>query len=268
MTRKNKNSTSTVQAKYASYTYDSPNFLIRFPHRKRNKLVASEISALNSMSWLDYGAGDGALLKNLSTCHQLPKNIILFEPDQFMQTQLISQVSSTGVDSVKILSAYEDVFKNQYDLVTILEVLEHLPLPERFRFYNLLATNLSIDGKVLIEIPVEYGPILLIKELGRKFLKRRHTDYTFGELLGAFFGRIKDSNYRYLIDDTRSFISPHRGFDLKRLLAELERIGKIKEIAKSPFPFFPKSFNQTVLYIFELKERDPEKIRKLVMTTD
>lgn len=48
--------------RYASYTYDHPSFLVRYPHRKRNNLVSEKIAEAGSESWLDYGAGDGALL--------------------------------------------------------------------------------------------------------------------------------------------------------------------------------------------------------------
>ena len=63
---------------YASYTYDHPNYFVRYPHRKRNKLVAEKIAEICSKSWLDYGAGDGALLGQLLARNALPHTCVLF----------------------------------------------------------------------------------------------------------------------------------------------------------------------------------------------
>lgn len=83
----------------------------------------------------------------------------------------------------------------------------------------------------MIELPVEYGPILLLKEWGRKFFKKRVSEYTFGELLeAAIFSKISDAHSRYLKNDERTFISTHRGFDLKRLIMELGSIGNVQEV--------------------------------------
>ena len=50
---------------YASYTYNHPSYFVRYPHRKRNKLLTEEIIRVCPEFWLDYGAGDGALLGEL-----------------------------------------------------------------------------------------------------------------------------------------------------------------------------------------------------------
>lgn len=245
---------------YSSYTYDSPSFLVRFPHRKRNMLVSEAISSLGSKSWLDYGAGDGALVSVLRNKGALPAKVVLYEPVDTMRDQLIAKVGfpNAGVSNTV---AWEDLLSEKYDLVTALEVLEHLPLPERIKFYSLLATTLEDEGKCLIELPVEYGPILLLKEIGRKFIKHRISEYSSRELVDTFFGRVHDSHLRYDLTDSRTFISPHRGFDLKMLLRELNSIGKCKEIVRSPFNLLPRMFNQAVLFCFELTVRDKGEIR-------
>lgn len=250
---------------YASYTYDHPNYFVRYPHRKRNKLVAEKIAEICSKSWLDYGAGDGALLGQLLARNALPHTCVLFEPDPGMCSQLVDNTSRFTEATVQILSEISEV-DIQFELVTALEVLEHLPLPARIKFYRFLARNLKCDGKVLIELPIESGPILLLKEWGRKFLKKRVSEYSFRELLDAVvFSKILDAHARYLINDKRTFISPHRGFDLNRLLIELNSIGKVQEVVRSPFPFLPRVFNQVVLFSFELFERDASNIDTMVL---
>lgn len=118
----------------------------------------------------------------------------------------------------------------------------------------------------MIEIPIEYGPVLLLKEWGRKFLKKRVSEYSLRELMNAsIFLIIFDAHSRYLENDERTFISPHRGFDLNRLIQELSSIGSIQEVVRSPFPFLPRMFNQVVLFSFQIEERDVSKIEGAVM---
>ena len=71
---------------------------------------------------------------------------------------------------------------------------------------------------------------------------------------------MQDSNLRYNLSDKRTFISPHRGFDLTLLLRELDALGEYREIVRSPFTFLPKIFNQVVLYEFELTVREANEI--------
>lgn len=250
--------------RYSSYTYDSPSILVRYPHRKRNKLISAAITSLNPEKWLDYGAGDGALVSILNNQNTLPTNVLLYEPEDGMHNQLCENLSFLA-GRISKTSEWQDLNKHKYDLVTVLEVLEHLPLPERIKFYSLLAVTLNDNGKCLIEVPVEYGPILLLKEFGRKFIKHRKSEYSIRELTAAFFGRISDSHKRYAIDDERTFISPHRGFDLNRLLSELSEIGEYREIVRSPFTFLPRMFNQVMLFSFELTVRDEHELKKRII---
>jgi 2-polyprenyl-3-methyl-5-hydroxy-6-metoxy-1,4-benzoquinol methylase len=154
----------------------------------------------------------------------------------------------------------------RYDLITALEVLEHLPLPERLKFYGFLTRRLAEGGRVLIELPIEYGPMLLLKEWGRRFLKNRVSEYSARELLdAALLAKIHDAHLRYMTNDERTFISLHRGFDLAKLIAELSSFGAIKEIVRSPFQFLPRMFNQVVLFSYEIHERDISRIEEAVI---
>jgi hypothetical protein len=125
------------------------------------------------------------------------------------------------------------------------------------------------SGVVLLELPIEYGPILLANEWGRKFLKGRSSQYGTGELLAAaFLGKISDRHARYEASDDRTFISPHHGFDINRLIRELKSIGTPKEILRSPFAGLPRWLNQTVLFSFQLTERSPSKIEAAVLAAN
>lgn len=112
-------------------------------------MVAEKIIESTFASWLDYGAGDGALLGELLGQDALPGLVVCYEPDSDMHSQLADNVSELGksASSVKLISTLSQV-DAQFDLVTILEVLEHLPLPERIKFYCFLANRLNRGGCV------------------------------------------------------------------------------------------------------------------------
>ncbi|WP_255090409.1 MULTISPECIES: methyltransferase domain-containing protein [unclassified Synechococcus] len=251
---------------YSSYTYAHPNWLVSYPHIKRNKLIAQEIIAIGASEWCDYGAGDGGLLLIPELAKRLPRSVVLYEPDEQMHNELVRNIACLTEPSANItLTRSPMSVSGTFSLITACEVLEHLPLPERIRFYQFLAAHLKDDGIALIEVPVEFGPILLAKEWGRKFLKGRASHYGVKELIAAAtIGRITDKHCRYQITDSRTFISPHHGFDINRLIAEMKSIGMVQELFRSPFPLLPRWLNQAVLFSFRLTERSPSMIQEAV----
>lgn len=239
--------------KYSSYTYDHKNFIVRYPHLRRMEIISRSIEHLAPMSWLDYGAGDGAIYKHLAPrLRSSGAKVMLYEPDPEMREQLHENLAETEKVNVRIIGALDDIGDAKFDLVSALEVLEHLPMPERTRFYEILARHLTPGGSCLIEVPIEFGPVLLLKEFGRRFLKNRKSGYTAYELfMAGIFGAIQDSKGRYDSADTRSFISPHQGFDLPRFSRELRQIGDIQSSKNSPFPYLPRWMNQCILMNFK-----------------
>lgn len=258
-------------AEYSTYTYGHPSFLVRYPHIKRNRLVAGIVRKLNPSSWLDYGAGDGALIAEMERDGGLPDYVCCFEPEEGMRRELCRTLGMDRADkgrtdeNICVTGETGQLPRKRYELITALEVLEHLPVRERIRFYSVCAELLSEGGTCLIEIPVEYGPVLLLKEFGRKYLKGRKSAYSFSELVAAgLFGRVRDVEGRYDCQDSRTYIVPHHGFDLRRLLAELRLLGRVQQVFKSPFTWLPTWMNQTVLFSLDLQVRDELRIRELV----
>lgn len=109
------------------------------------------------------------------------------------------------------------------DAVVCMGVLEHLPLRERARFFDFCARHLAPRRRVVIDVPVEIGPTLLVKQFGRRVLKRRGREYGPGELLGAVAGRRTVDPNRHGAGSDPDFIYTHKGFDHRVFRKELER---------------------------------------------
>ena len=241
---------------YASNTYDHPSFLVRFPHRRRLALLARIIGARPVDRWLDYGAGDGEVFRRVASCAEV-REAVLYEPIE----ESFVQAEERLCDGPYRLASNLAEVEGQFDLVTAFEVLEHLPLPERIRFFQFAAEHLAPHGRMVIEVPVEVGPVLLLKEWGRRIFKKRPSAYSPGELFAAgMLGRVSDTQERYDAGDRRTSIIDHHGFDIKRFAREIGRIGTIVASHNSPIAALPFWLNQCRVFEFRLECRDPAAI--------
>lgn len=246
---------------YASYTYRHPNLIVRFPHLRRLRLLAGVIGQRPPRRWLDYGAGDGEVYRHYAE-HRGAVSAVLYEPAAEIFDQAVDNV---GMGPPHALVRDLGEIEGQFDLITAFEVLEHLPLPERIRFYQFAAAHLAPGGRIILEVPVEIGPILLLKEWGRSALKGRVSEYSRKELLAAaFLGKVEDSFDRYNPRDERTMIHLHHGFDIRRFVREIERIGRVIAVRNSPLGVLPSWLNQCQIMEFRLDCRDPARIAELV----
>lgn len=241
---------------YASYTYESRHRMVRYAHLQRLKNQAKLVHALNPKTWLDYGTGDGGLLLKMNENGLIPKHVTCYEPIERMADDLKKNLGSiVDKSNIEVVSDIDDLDNKKFELITSFGVLEHLPLPERIKFYRTLEQRLAPSGSCLIEVPIEYGPILLISECGRRFLKKRKSNYSFIELFkAAFLGQVEDTYDRFNLNDNRSFIAPHQGFSLCRFVHEIKTLGHVEEKIRSPFKLLPLWINQTVFYELKIAE--------------
>ena len=232
-----------MTASYASYTYGSRNWLVRSVHLRRFSNIRAMLRLGGSSSWLDYGAGDGKLIAMV----QPSGRTVAYEPVDVMRAACSTQLEGMSVEVVG------QVPDGPFEVDTALEVLEHLPLPERRRFYDVVRSNGAAQVRCVVEVPVEYGPVLIAKAFGRRVLKRRPSEYRLRELLRTgLLGRVDDTAGRFREDDDRTWIGAHKGFDLRRLDQELRSLGTIVDRRLSPFRRLPTWLNQCVIYAVEV----------------
>lgn len=108
---------------------------------------------------------------------------------------------------------------------------------------------LADDGRALIDVPVEIGPTLLIKHLGRTVLKGRGREYGWPEMIRNTMGARNYDPERFDPTDDRTWIQNHRGFDYRLLRLELRSRFRLVGERCSPFPWMaPPLFNQEIFF--------------------
>jgi SAM-dependent methyltransferase len=223
---------------YSSRTLRSPDSLRRYAHSTRFKLAASLAPFNGESRILDYGGGDGAFLEFLMAGKRPNVVPVLFEP--YMQGTLWG--------GVRRFSAWSDLeafaSDRKFDLIFCLEVMEHLSAERQNEVMERITSVTSPAGRLVLSVPVEVGPVALLKNVGRWKYRREHPDvYTYTNLAKSLFG--------VQVPECRSgngYLS-HMGFyywDLKRVL---KKRFTIERTLGSPIASLPGLMNSQVFFV-------------------
>lgn len=131
-----------------------------------------------------------------------------------------------------------------------------MPLPERSVFYGICEEILSRDGQVLIDVPVEVGPSLLVKALGRTVLKGRDREYSWLELARGAVGAVTYDPGRFDVSDERTWIQDHKGFDYRLLRSELAHRFELVAETVTPLRALPAALGNQEIF-FTLRHPQP-----------
>ena len=227
---------------YQAQTYANPHWIVRYPHLVRMRTTVEAILAQRPAVLLDYGAGDGHMMFNAIEAGHAGR-IVTYEPVERFARQIVDECERRGLaDRIEVV-VERSRLRGPFNFIVCLGVLEHMPLPEREAFYDLCRRELSPDGRVLIDVPVEVGPTLLIKALARQVLKRRAAEYCARDLLRYTLGARMHDPARQDPADEATWIHHHKGFDYRMLQDEVERQGfRITERRSTPLPWLPAPF--------------------------
>ena len=220
-----------VNATYDRRTVDSPNPVVRFAHRSRIKTSTSLASRFlpKGGRLVDFGAGTGTFLSNFLTIRP-DASACAIEPYQ--------EILDPEIDQVKALT---DVEAGSVDVITSLEVCEHLTDEELDSFLEDSARALKADGRLIVTVPIMYGLTLPVKEGSRILLYRNGSQYSAGEMMRAVTGRP--------IERTSKRKKSHKGFDFRWLQRQIEKRFAIVEERTSPFNALPWWMNSQAIMI-------------------
>ncbi|MHB8467867.1 MAG: SAM-dependent methyltransferase [Acidimicrobiales bacterium] len=237
---------------YAERTYASPYWIVRYPHRRRFELAASMVLEARPSTILDYGTGDGELLIGLLRHPDCPPSLraIAYEPVTEMRGVLRSRLAEEGLsDRIEVAASLEEIPDASCDVMTCMNVLEHMTLPNRYIFFEFSCRALRPDGRVVLDVPVEFGPAILVKNLGRRILKADGKEYTVGESVAASLGRTNFDPHRYDPQAGKDYIFTHKGFDHRLFVRELAGWYEVDRIVRSPVTWLPALANQEVIIL-------------------
>jgi 2-polyprenyl-3-methyl-5-hydroxy-6-metoxy-1,4-benzoquinol methylase len=240
---------------YAEQTYASPYWIVRYPHQKRISTATDALLSAQPAALLDYGAGDGKLLFEAFARGLVSTTVVAYEPVVKFSDRLLRGAEACGVsDRVTLVRDHAELANYRFDYITCLSVLEHMPLLQRYAFYDVCQTTLNPNGCVLIDVPVEIGPTLVLKAVARRVLKGRDREYTPRELLRIMLGAIIFDPQRFDPANTDTWIHHHKGFDYRLLQREMaHRFVMTDDVRPTPLGFLPAPLGNQEVFMTALK---------------
>jgi 2-polyprenyl-3-methyl-5-hydroxy-6-metoxy-1,4-benzoquinol methylase len=115
---------------------------------------------------------------------------------------------------------------DRFDIAVAMETLEHVPPDMVDGYLRQIADHL--DGYLFITVPNETGPVFLGKWAAKAMLGGDPERYSASEVLNATLGRTDRVQRR-----------EHKGFNYRKLVAEIENHFEVIEVGGHPLGFLP-----------------------------
>ncbi len=211
-------------------------------HGSRFDLARRLVSGGAGRRLLDYGCGDGTFVAMVHAGFTEACGADV-EPDQIAGCRArLGDLPGVRFKMTRELGASET---GAWDVVTCMEVLEHCLEPERRRIVGELGRLCAPGGLVVVSVPIETGPGLVVKQLVRAIAGLRGLgDYAHRErytplemLRGAaglavprvvFSGHGSEGTFQYY---------GHKGFDWRDVQREIGERLSIERRTFSPLPW-------------------------------
>ena len=228
---------------YQDFTYSSPSLIKRFLHQKRFADALMVLDLQQRDIFLDYGCGDGYLLK-LATKEIPSKSLFGYEPadEIFLQAKKIHE--NTGVTIVNNLGELPAM---KFSKISCLETCEHLVLEDLQKLLQNVSNLLDQNGAAFFSVPVEIYLPGLGKNLYRLSKKGEYGNLNLKNILNTLFGRKAERQILEL--NGLKYIFSHIGFHYREFEKVLSQYFQIEKTIGSPAAFLPKSLNNTLYYV-------------------
>jgi 2-polyprenyl-3-methyl-5-hydroxy-6-metoxy-1,4-benzoquinol methylase len=230
--------------KYSSQTLHNPSLIKRFSHRSRIYKAFELVVEANSSSLLDVGSGDCYFPVEIAQQTNIRK-IVAFEPanDQLEEARASHGVKLSGVECA---SSWHEVGDGKFDVITCLEVMEHLPAEQLRELAREVVSRMHDDSLLIISVPIETGISGLIKNIIRAVLKQSHDGASIRTVLRAFLAMEVDRG-------STDYLTSHVGFNyssIEKLFGD-QPLLLLRKIY-TPLPLGP-IFNSQVFYVYARK---------------
>jgi SAM-dependent methyltransferase len=223
---------------YERQTLDNPNPIARFAHRTRFKLskqIVYKLVAENSVV-LDFGCGHGRFLNEISSENIIKQNNCkLLGYDPYLQINF---------DNFTVVNDSALIPDDSVDIITCLEVIEHLYDDEIDAFLDFATKKLTQTGKILVTVPIMIGPAIFPKEFFRAILHRSWPTIKFIDV-------VKSGLFGISAPRAIDVKTSHQGFDWRVTKQKISDVFSLKRLYFSPIPGIGWYGNSQAIMIFE-----------------
>lgn len=215
--------------------------LIAWSHRSRFEFGLDQVRAFGGRSILDYGCGDGVFLKSLNGAYE--KCVGVDISTNFINDCRLRMGSRPGYDFLMVDELEAHYGPESFDVITCMETLEHCTTDTVDEILLKCRRLLKPDGLLLISVPIEVGPSLLAKQLGRMISGLRNIgdyrlafeNYTLPEMVTMTFANEKSTIRRpYAVDQDSAY--GHKGFNWMSLKKQVQNYFEIENKNFTPLP--------------------------------
>lgn len=222
---------------YYNETQGSADPLRQLSHRSRFRVALSLINGIAPTHVLDFGGGDGTFLTWLGLGEKDKFSAVLFEPYKSVVDGPFVHVKAWA--DVEAIAA-----QRPFDLVSCQEVMEHFSAQRQDDALARISSVLAPSGRLVLSVPVEMGPVAIVKNLGRWKYRPNHPGiYTlrnlWRSLVAAPIPHARQGDH-YL---------SHMGFYFTDFRKLLERRFIVEKIVGSPFSMLPALANSQVFFV-------------------
>jgi SAM-dependent methyltransferase len=241
---------------YSERLLEQGNFLTRLAHSGRYKRTIELAGDIRGAVAIDIGCGDGMLLRRA-----YDRGIIRagYGIDMDPEMRKSAAARFAGIDGFRFVDPAELatlVPPGSCDLGICTETLEHVANPPAV--LDAMTACCRPGGHVIVTVPIEVGPSLLGKQLGRYLAGLRrpygYEGYRLHELVSAgilWNPRAFDANR--LHDQIAA--KGHKGFDYRDIEAALQARMDIERTLYSPLPLTGPILNSTVMWRCRIRDR-------------
>jgi 2-polyprenyl-3-methyl-5-hydroxy-6-metoxy-1,4-benzoquinol methylase len=229
--------------------------LIAWSHTSRFDMARELLAPLAGKRLLDYGSGDGTLIKLVSD--EFP-GAVGADPIPSQVEDARRRFGAEGSLSFHTIGELHERYgAGSFDVVTCMEVLEHCIPQDVERVLDDLARFVTSSGSVIISVPIEIGPSLLIKQIARRLAAlRRMGDYAWteryslGELLKMTFATASTAIRRPTHQSPDIGVSHgHKGFNWRALEKRIVTRFRVERRLFSPLGFLGGYFSSQTWFI-------------------
>ncbi|HSY40536.1 MAG TPA: methyltransferase domain-containing protein [Polyangia bacterium] len=232
------------------------NFLTRLAHGGRYRRTLEMTGGIRGAVALDFGCGDAMILRRAYDAGIVRAGFGI-DSDPAMRES--SSGNFAGIDGFRFIAPEElpsVVAVGSCDLAICTETLEHVPNPAII--LDAIVRYCRPGAGVVITVPIEVGPSLFGKQLGRYFAGLRrpygYEPYRLRELFSAavlWNARGFDSSHV----DRDAVSTGHKGFDFRDVERALRERMRIEQTVYSPLPLLGPLMNSTVMWRCRTPER-------------